>query len=87
MNNSLMIKILSNVVNQAPKVNQETVDNVKAIIAHLEKADIPVKEETIAAIYDERIKGEEFVFKAVDEAAEYAELPKKNKGGRPKKRK
>jgi hypothetical protein len=44
MNNSLMITILSNVVSQAPKVNQETVDNVRAIISHLEEANEPVEE-------------------------------------------
>jgi hypothetical protein len=79
-----MIKILKSVVNQAPKVNQETVDNVKDIIAHFEKANIPVQ--PVKSIYDEQITGEKITIKTLDEPAPYTGNLKK-RAGRPKKRK
>jgi hypothetical protein len=86
MNNSLMITILSNVVKQAPKVNQETVDNVRAIITHLEKEDEPV-EVGLRGEWPKEMAGE--VAELIPSIYEEREIPvkPKNKGGRPKKNK
>lgn len=96
MNNRLMITILSNVVNQAPKVNQETVDNVKAIIAHLEESH--ERSENIIQRSTDQIVEATKIMQDMSSNDGLANVgsdigiptsiePKRNKGGRPRKMK